>query len=182
MSELDPSPQPPRRPVLYMPPPPPVELKPIPSWAWVGGALLVVVLIGGSIFFVRWLRAQSHATDSAVASLHQKMTAADAAAIYADADPTYQQTVTQKGSNALFSSVRTRLGIPRSATQIDSRYTDDPTMGTFLTLHYRTTFDNGQGRETMCFHKNNGVWKLAAYNVESPMLRPNKLIARVKTP
>jgi hypothetical protein len=137
-----------------------------------GSAVLFAVLIAFSVFLVRWFRAQSHAADSAVAALHQQMIAGDDTGIYAQADGAYQQTVMQKDSDALFDTIRATLGNPHDSRQIDSRYTDEPSMGRFLTLHYRTVFDKGPGRETICFRTDNGAWKLAAYNVESPLLRP----------
>jgi hypothetical protein len=133
-----------------------------------------VGLVVGSAFFIRWSRKQSHAADAAVAVLHQKMTAADDAGIFADADPTYRDSVSAQTSRTLFDNVRARLGAPHAVTEVGSNYSNDDNMGDFLTLRYRTVFDKGQGKETICFHKLNGAWKLAAYNVESPLLRPNQ--------
>jgi hypothetical protein len=102
------------------------------------------------------------------------MSGADDAGIFADADATYRQTITVETSNGMFDNVRTRLGAPHSSIQIGSDDSSDETMGSFVTLHYVTVFDRGSGNETVCLHNVNGVWKLAAYNVESPLLRPNK--------
>jgi hypothetical protein len=191
MNEVDPGPQqqpsipkvaapawPARR--FPIPPPPPVVLEPIPVWKWAASITLILAFAGGLIALGKWSRTQPHSTEAAVAALHQKMTGADDAGIFADADPTYRETITSATSNGMFDNVRTRLGAPRSSTQTDFGYAKDETMGSFLTLHYSTAFDKGSGTETICLHNVNGVWKLAAYNVESPLLRENKPPIRPK--
>jgi hypothetical protein len=191
MNEINPGPQqqpsilkeaaPARLPRPFtIPPPPPVVLEPIPAWKWIGSITLVLAFAGGSIVLVKWSRTQSHKAEAVVTALHQKMIGADDSGIFADADPTYRETVTAETSNGMFDNVRTRLGAPRSSTQTDSHYSTDETMGSFLTVHYSTVFDKGSGKETICLHNVNGVWKLAAYNVESPVLRANKPAIRVK--
>jgi hypothetical protein len=147
---------------------------------WVSTIILVLGFAGGLFAFIKFTRAQSHTAEAAVTALHRKMMGADDAAIFADADPTYRATITAETSNGLFDNLRTRLGAPRSSIRIDSNYSNDNHMGNFLTLHYSTVFDNGSGTETICLHNLNGVWKLAAYNVESPLLQPNKPPIRVK--
>jgi hypothetical protein len=163
-----------------IPPPPPVILKPIPAWKWAATIILVLAFAGGLVVFVKWSRTQSHTTEAAVTALHRKMIGADDAGIFADADPTYRETITAETSNGMFDNVRTRLGAPRSSTQTDSNYSTEETMGSFLTLHYSTVFDKGSGNETICLHNVDGAWKLAAYNVESPLLRANKPAIRLR--
>jgi hypothetical protein len=166
----------------FIPPPPPMVLEPIPAWKWAAAIILVVAFAGGSVVFVKWSRAQSHKAEAAVTALHQKMMGADDAGIFANSDATYRETITAETSNGMFDNVRTRLGAPRSSTQTDSDDSTDETMGSFLTLHYSTVFDKGSGDETICLHNVDGVWKLAAYNVESPLLRTNKpaILLKVK--
>ncbi len=149
-------------------------LEPIPMWKWAGAGILIVAFAVGVVAFVRWSRAQSHQAEAAVTALHQEMMRADDAEIFTNADAAYRQTITVETSNGMFDNVRTRLGAPRSSTQTDSHDSMDEKMGSFLTLHYSTVFDNGSGNETICLHNVNGIWKLAAYNVESPLLRANK--------
>jgi hypothetical protein len=170
MNEVNPVPQ--QRP--FLPPPPPMVLEPIPVWKWVASGILMVAFAGGAVAFVRWSRAQSHQAEAAVTALHQKMMRADDAGIFTNADATYRQTITVETSNSMFDNVRTRLGAPRWSTQTASKDSMDEKMGSFLTLHYSTVFDKGLGNETICLHNVNGDWKLAAYNVESPLLRANK--------
>jgi hypothetical protein len=182
MSDLDPSRRLPQQPArsFVLPAPPPTDLKPIATWMWVGTIVLILGLAGGSFAFIKWARAQTHTVEAAVAALHKKMIGADDAGIFADADPTYRATITDKTSNDLFDNVRKRLGAPRSSRQTNSNYSNDENMGNFLTIHYFTVFDKGSGKETICLHNLNGVWKLAAYNVESPLLQTNKPPIRVK--
>lgn len=182
MSDLDPSRRPSQQPArsFVLPAPPPTELKPIALWMWIGSVALVLILAIGSVVFIKSIRAQAHTADAAVAALHKQMIAAEDASIYADADPTYQDTITAETSNSLFDNVRTRLGSPRSSSQTDTDFSNHDDMGDFLTLHYATVFDKGSGAETICLHKLNGVWKLAAYNVESPLLQVKRTPVRVK--
>jgi hypothetical protein len=144
---------------------------------WVVPTIFFLGVAVGSFACIRWARAQSHTAEAAVTALHQKMIGANDAGIFADADPTYRGTVTAETSNSLFDNVRTRLGAPRSSIQINNDYSSDTDMGSFLTLHYSTVFDKGSGNETICLHKLNGGWKLAAYNVESPLLQKNKSLS-----
>jgi hypothetical protein len=159
---------------FVLPPPPPTILEPIPTWVWSCSAALVVGLVVGSFVLIRWVRKQSQIADAAVASLHRKMTAADDAGIFTDADPTYREAVTAQTSMATFDNVRNRLGAPHASRKLNSNSTSNDSMGDFLTLQYLTVFDKGSGKEVICFHKLNGVWKLAAYNVESPLLQGNR--------
>ncbi len=190
MSEVNPEPQqrtpvpnapapawPPRG---FMPPPPPVVLEPIPAWKWAGGIILGLVFAGGFVYFAKWSNTQSPQAQAAVTALHQEMIRADDAGIFANADETYRQTITVETSNGMFDNVRTRLGAPRSSLQIDGHDSTDGMRGSFLTLHYLTAFEKGSGKETICLHNVGGVWKLAAYNVESPLLRANKPAIRLK--
>ena len=158
----------------FLPPPPPMVLEPIPMWKWAASGILLLVLVGGAFAFARWSRAQSHQAEEAVTALHQKMVHADDAGIFTNADATYRETITAETSNGMFDNVRTRLGAPRSSTQTDSDGSLDEKMGCFVTLHYSTVFERGSGNETICLHNVDGDWKLAAYNVESPLLRANK--------
>ncbi len=184
MSEVNPGPQQqpsiPNAPAAawpvrcFIPPPPPVVLEPIPAWKWVGGIVLGLAFVAGFVFFARWSRTQSHRAQEAVTALHREMSRGDDAGIFANADDAYRQTITVDTSNGMFDNVRTRLGAPRSSIRIDSHDSAEQTTGSFLTLHYSTRFEKGVGRETICFHNVDGVWKLAAYNVESPLLRANK--------
>jgi len=187
MSEVNPRPQqqpsipnapawPPRG---FMPPPPPADLKPIPAWKWVGATILSLAFAGGFIAFVKWSRTQSRPAQRAVAALHQEMIRADDAGIFANADEAYRQTITVETSNDMFDNVRTRLGAPRSSMRIDRHDSADEMTGSFVTLHYFTRFEKGSGKETICLHNVGGVWKLAAYNVESPLLRANKPAIRL---
>jgi hypothetical protein len=164
----------------FIPPPPPVILEPIPAWKWAAAGSLILALAGAAGAFVKWSHVQSRKAESAVTALHQKMTRADDAGIFASADPAFRDTITAETSNGMFDNVRTHLGAPRSSVQTDSDDSTDETMGSFLTLHYSTVFDKGSGNETICLHNVDGVWKLAAYNVESPLLKPNKPAVRLK--
>lgn len=147
-------------------------LKPIPAWKWIAAAILCLALVASSLLFVRWTRSQARSAQAAVTILHQRMTLGFDSAIFSEADPTYRDTITADTSNTMFANVRTHLGAPRSSIQTDSDDSTDETMGSFLTLHYTNAFDKGSGNETICLHNVNGTWKLAAYNVESPLLRP----------
>jgi hypothetical protein len=164
----------------FLPPPPPVVLEPIPAWKWIGAGVLLVACVVGSGLFVKWTRAQSHKAEAAVTTLHQKMTNADHVGIFADADASYREMVTADISKGMFENVRTQLGAPRSSIQTDSDDSFDETRGSFLTFHYATVFAKGSGNETICLHNVDGVWKLAAYNVESPLLKVNKPLVRRK--
>lgn len=164
----------------FLPPPPPVVLEPIPAWKWAGGIVLGLAFAGGLVFFARWSRTQSHGAQGAVTALHREMIRGDDAGIFAGADETYRQTITAETSDGMFDNVRTRLGAPRSSIRIDSHDSTDQATGSFLTLHYSTVFEKGSGRETICLHNVDGVWKLAAYNVESPLLRANKPAIRLR--
>ena len=163
----------------FIPPPPPVILEPIPVWKWAAAALAVLACAAGSVAFVKWTHVQSHRAEAAVTALHQKMLHADDAGIFADADPSYRDMVTADISRGMFENVRTRLGAPRSSTQTDSDDSTDETKGSFLTLHYSTVFDKGSGNETICLHNVDGDWKLAAYNVESPLLKTPRPPTRI---
>jgi hypothetical protein len=127
---------------------------------------------------VKWSRAQTHKAEAAVAALHQKMIRADDAGIFADADPSYREMVPADISTGMFENVRTHLGAPRSSIETDSHDSMDETRGSFLTLHYSTVFDKGSGDETICLHSVDGAWRLAAYNVESPLLKATKPLVR----
>jgi len=187
MSEVNPGPQrqpsipeaPPWPPRGFMPPPPPVVLEPIPAWKWAASVILVLTFAAGAIAYVKWPREQSHQADAAVAALHQEMMRADDGGIFANADESYRQTITVETSNGMFDNVRTRLGAPRSSIQTDSDDSTEEATGSYLTLRYSTLFEKGSGKETICFHNVDGVWKLAAYNVESPLLRVNKPAIRL---
>jgi hypothetical protein len=188
MSEVNPGPQRPSIPNAaagvgpprgFLPPAPPVVLDPIPTWKWAGGIILAVTFAGALVFFVKWSHIQSHRAQAAVIALHQQMIRADDQGIFANADETYRQTITVETSNGMFDNVRARLGAPRSSTQIGRHDSTGEATGGFLTLRYFTVFEKGSGRETICFHDVGGVWKLAAYNVESPLLRANKSTIRV---
>jgi hypothetical protein len=190
MNEVNPGPQqqlsiqrqaapvlPPR---TFLPPPPPVVLEPIPAWKWGGAIVLFLAFAGGSVLVVRWSRARSLKARAAVVALHRKMVGADDAGIFTDADPSYREMVTAQISNGMFDNVRMRLGAPHSSILTNSDDSTDETRGSFLTLHYSTVFDKGSGNETICLHDVDGVWKLAAYNVESPLLRANKPAIRLQ--
>ena len=164
----------------FLPPPPPMVLDPIPAWKWAAAGILLVAFAAGAVVFARWSRAQSHLAEAAVTALHQKMVRADDAGIFSSADATYRETITVETSNGMFDNVRSRLGAPRSSTQTDSDDSIDEKMGSFVTLHYSTNFERGSGNETICLHNVDGVWKLAAYNVESPLLRANKPAIRLQ--
>jgi hypothetical protein len=154
-------------------------LAPIPAWKWIASALAVLACVAGLIAFARWTRVRSHKATLAVVALHRKMTRADDAGIFADADPSYQEMVTAQISNSMFDNVRTQLGAPHASilTHRDESTVEDK--GNFMTLHYRTVFDKGPGYETICLHDVHGAWKLAVYNVESPLLRSNKPAVRL---
>jgi hypothetical protein len=164
----------------FLPPPPPMVLPPIPMWKWIAGVLAVLACVAGLAVFAKWTRVRSHKATVAVIALHRKMARADDAGIFADADPSYQEMVTAQISNSMFDNVRTQLGAPRSSIPTHRDESTYEGRGTFMTLHYRTVFDKGPGDETICLHNVDGVWKLAAYNVESPLLRSNKPPVRLQ--
>ena len=169
----DPAPRLPPRPFI-LPPAPPVVLKPIPAWEWFAAVFAVVASVIGVVVFARWTRARSYRATAAVVALHRKMMRADDVGIFADADTSYREMVTAPISDSMFDNIRERLGAPHGSTLIRSDVATYDTRGNFMTLHYFTAFDKGSGSETICLHDVNGVWKLAAYNVESPLLHQNK--------
>jgi hypothetical protein len=164
--------RPPQR--TFLPPPPPVVLEPIPAWKWFAAVFAVLAVAAGLVVLARWTRVRSHKATIAVVTLHRKMARADDAGIFADADPSYQEMVTAQISDSMFDNIRTQLGAPHSSIPTHRDESTYEGRGTFMTLHYRTVFDKGPGNETICLHNVDGVWKLAAYNVESPLLRSNK--------
>jgi hypothetical protein len=178
MSELNPPRQTPR---FYTPPAPPtVVLKPVAPWIWIASALVIVALVASAFPLIKMFRAQSGLANPVVTQLHARMTAADNAAIYADADPSYQTDVGRQGSNDLFDFVRTKLGTPHYSTRIGTNISNDSKTGEVLTLEYATAFDNGSGTETIKLHKSNGVYKLLGYEVQSPLLKQEDIPVKLR--
>jgi hypothetical protein len=108
--------------------------------------------------------------ETLAAQMHQKMTNSDVAGIYDGADQRYRDAVTRQKSDALFSAVGSKLGVPQDCKQ-QGFFINATTSGTTLRLVCQTTFSkNATGTETFVWIKSSDQFRLLSYNIQSEEL------------
>jgi len=106
-------------------------------------------------------------------AMHQQMAKGDVAGIYNDADQRYRDAITREKSDALYTSIVRKLGVPLDCKQGGSMM-QVGTMGTTIRSECETRFSkDATARETFLWVKSKDRYRLMGYNIVS-----NDLIAR----
>lgn len=103
-------------------------------------------------------------------ALHQQMAQGDVAGIYNGADQRYRDAITRDKSDALFTSIVRKLGVPTDCKQ-GGTFIQVGTIGTTIRSDCQTTFSkNATGKETFVWIKSGGQYRLLGYNINSAEL------------
>jgi hypothetical protein len=131
--------------------------------------LLSFVLVGISGCYATVSGFNQDAQDLA-AGMHKKMANGDLAGIYNDADQQYRDAVTREKSDALFSSISRKLGVPLDCTQGNTNFRAS-TSGTTIVSTCTTKFSkDATGTETFTWAKSGDQFHLLGYNISSEEL------------
>lgn len=104
------------------------------------------------------------------ATMHQRMADGDLAGIWDSADQRYKSAVSREKSDALFSAVRNKLGVPQDCKQQGLNVTA-AIWGTTIRLVCETMFSKGAtGVETFVWVKSDDEFKLMYYHIDSDAL------------
>ena len=94
--------------------------------------------------------------------------------LYQEASDEWGAQSSVEDSKATFQKLRERLGNARTRTQETAREDQTstaPVAGHSVTMIYQTTFDRGEGIETLTLVERGGRWALAKYYVSSSGLK-----------
>jgi hypothetical protein len=94
--------------------------------------------------------------------------------IYNESSELWKKDVTLEQSNAVFKTLRTKLGKPESRTlhsATEQQNSGGALKGHIYILTYQTRFEQGDGMETFTLIEDNGRWLLARYFVNSTALK-----------
>jgi hypothetical protein len=106
-------------------------------------------------------------------AMHQQMARGDVAGIYNDADQRYRDAVSREKSDALYTSIVRKLGVPLDCKQGGSMM-QVGTMGTTIRSECETRFSkDATAKETFVWVKSKDRYRLMGYNIVS-----NDLITR----
>jgi hypothetical protein len=106
-------------------------------------------------------------------AMHQQMARGDVAGIYNDADQRYRDAVSREKSDALYTSIVRKLGVPLDCKQGRS-IMQVGTMGTTIRSECQTSFSkDATANETFVWGKSKDRYRLMGYNIVS-----NDLITR----
>jgi hypothetical protein len=109
-----------------------------------------------------------------IGTITEEIDAGDYEKIYREAANEWRQTTTLEQSNAIFSTLKTRLGNIKGRTYQTAREeqtTSGHLPGHSLIVRYYTTFERGEGTETFTLVERDGQWLLAKYFVNSDALK-----------
>ena len=109
--------------------------------------------------------------EAATETFHHRLAASDNDAIFAEATPEYQKTMTNVGNRAFLSRLRRTLGAPRSSRLLGLHENHMPS-GTFVVGLYSTHFEEGEAQETFTWRLQDGALRLSGYGITSPLLTP----------
>jgi hypothetical protein len=106
-------------------------------------------------------------------AMHEQMARGDVAGIYNEADQRYRDAVTRDKSDALYTSINRKLGVPLDCKQGGSMM-QVGTMGTTIRSECETRFSkDATAKETFVWVKAKDRYRLMGYNIVS-----NDLITR----
>ena len=94
--------------------------------------------------------------------------------LYQEAADEWRKASTLDESKATFKTLRDKLGNVRTRelqTAREEQTSTGPISGHSLVVVYRTSFEHGDGMETLTVLEHGGRWYLARYNVSSTALR-----------
>jgi len=140
-------------------------------WKW--SLALTAIVLG----FLMWqcgsaLRQGRVLADPAVEDFHRQLNAGQYEKIYLDADESFTGEGKHDELVKFLEAVHTKLG-NAGATNQANMLVNATTSGTFIVVHYNTTFARGSAVETFTFKKSNGFLKLQGYHIESNALIVN---------
>ena len=126
----------------------------------------LIAAVGVSGCYVRLTGSKSDALKLATA-MHNRMSQADLAGIYNNADDRYRKAITREKSDSLFSAIAHKLGAPQDCKQGNINM-QVATWGTTLTSVCQTRFSkNATAVETFTWAKSGDQYRLLGYHINS---------------
>jgi Protein of unknown function (DUF4019) len=109
--------------------------------------------------------------ESVVQAVNDDIAAGNYEKLYNDADNEWRQDSTLEQTNAVFNTLKDKLGNSKSR-QLQSAEENNSSgrLGHSFVLRYETRFERGEGMETFTLVERNGHWLLAKYLVNSTAL------------
>ena len=111
---------------------------------------------------------------AAIDSLTSEIDAGEFDKIYKESAEEWRHRATPEESKTFFETLKTRLGNVKSRayhTATEQHNTGGSIPGHSFVITYRTTFDHGEGMETITLLEREGRWLLAGYFVNSDALK-----------
>jgi hypothetical protein len=140
------------------------------SWRFWLVVLSPLLMMGGCGLF--WLKAKEIASraEREAAVFHQRLAAAQYAAIYDAAAPAFRTQVSQTDSAKYFGAVHDKMGACKIPAAAQSFLTNATTSGTTARLRYRLECASGSLEETLVYAVDGDRPLLLGYNANSPVL------------
>ena len=106
-----------------------------------------------------------------VADFRRQMEQQEFAQVYAGGSEELRKSASEADMARILGGLRTRLGKVQNAER-NGWHVNWHTSGTFVTLGFKTRFENGAGAEQFVFRVVDGKASLVSYNINSPALLP----------
>jgi hypothetical protein len=134
-------------------------------WKW---SLIVAVVVLG---YFMWqcgsgLRAGARLSDDAVRHFHAQLDSAAYSDILGESDEAFQTSDSNEELTKFLAGVHSKLGSSRGFRRLGLNV-NAATNGTFISVSYQTTFDQGNAEETFVWKRVPEGLKLFRYNVNS---------------
>jgi hypothetical protein len=125
--------------------------------------------MGGCGLF--WVKAKAIASraEREASLFHQRLAAAEYAAIYDTAAPAFRTRVSRTDSATYFGGVRDKMGACKTPETALNFLTKATTSGTTVRLRYRLECANGSLEETLVFAMAGDSPRLLGYSANSPV-------------
>ena len=132
----------------------------------------LLVIITGATALVCASCAIEHGKDKEqasklIAKFHEWVQTEQLDSIWSLTDPKFREAGPQEKFNALLHAIKTKLDKVKESNQVAWTVNNTIGNGSYYTVVYKTTFEQGEGNESFNFKTGNDTLSLVGYNIQS---------------